>query len=810
MSRRFTISRRRRRTLGVALATMLGLALTLLIGSAGDTQAQTLDLGGVPVGPVLSEKCGAANLADLSEAEASALTARARTLSGEASAGARASARVRMMAVYLLRAGATRSWNESALTVTGARLELLVGHIDDLIRAAVAGTTMDGRPLSTPDAKRAITLLEAIAATPSEPMRKACIAPPERLAAECVAALSTMLAPLTALTELLEGTRHDDPWPIFVDARATQPDRLPPSRTASEILVTITALPSDREKLPLRAALQALIDRGASAAADLRLIDGAAEAVAWLTGVRALGAPAPMSDIAISAALDRICAAAAVLGRAGLPAATTTTNGAENSSAAELAAQAAESALNEARATLEALPTTVAAARAMLTMRATNGISDASRAGLSDAMASLLAPEAGGAPGERERSRTASRIIEACATAARLEQSLVATAPRDMKDVLRQLDKDARFAVRALPMAFKAIAANPAAASEPGNLSALERVRTIEADRQRIVLLQDVIDAVGAIRPGAGRDFAVVGKRMAKLLLDPLKRSEGQTAFSALESQYLRAFPFAFEDELKRRDRRAVELCDGTPELVAQAAAALRASWCDAIGTGDLGGNASARLDQAARLCRALRDLDQVIEPISRAKGDTLATWGGWAMRRAMIAPATQDLTARAKLATRSFVASVPSIGGGQSGSSSTAASERNATFLRDLTALETAIPIVKLTAGLERRVAPLLRGDPGTLGTELGALLTVPAGNAYLVDEWPRLLSLNRMLFEAEFARRSGNAAMVRELEAYGGALAREIEQAAFGAPRVVARVPGFDGTSVSAPVTNSGGRRR
>jgi hypothetical protein len=208
------------------------------------------------------------------------------------------------------------------------------------------------------------------------------------------------------------------------------------------------------------------------------------------------------------------------------------------------------------------------AAQAMLEMRAAPAAPEAARDALSDAAASLLAPAAGGAQGERERARAASRVTEACVAARRLEQSLAAEAPRDLKDSLRQLDRDARFAVRALPPALKEICADPSRSSEPGNLSALERVRSIDLDRARIVAMQSVIDGIGAVKPGAGRAFATQAKRMARLLTDPLKREQGQAAFATLEALHGAAFPFPYEDELKRRTPRAVELAGGAPEKV--------------------------------------------------------------------------------------------------------------------------------------------------------------------------------------------------------------------------------------------------
>lgn len=745
--------------MAIQRAFQITIPLTLCICLSNAATAQTLDLGGVPTGPSITQTNGATDLATLLEAELRALNDQAANLTGEAKSGASARARVRGIAAYLLRAGAMRPWNESAPAVDGARLALLIGRIDALVELAVGGRAMPPRTLSADNAKRAIRLLEAIASASIEPMRKAMVSPTQALPAQTARALGTVLAPLAELAELLEGRQNDDPWPVLIDARAASPERMAPCRSSAEIRASLDALPNCAEKSTMKAALDATIARGSSAAQDLRLLDRAADTVGWLVNMRASGAPFPISEAALAASLQRIVAAVVAL-----------------------SPTADERGAIDARSALEALEKTDPAARAMLSMRSTREMTEQSRAALSDAASSILSSESGGASGELERARAATRIIDACAAADRLENSLLASAPRDLKDVLRQLDRDARFAVRALAPAFKAIAADPAASSEPGNLSALDRVKSIDADRRRIVMLQGVIDSIGAISPGAGRNFATIGKRMAKLLLEPLKRAQGQAAFAALEAQFSAAFPFAYEDELKRRSPRAIELTGGAPERVIERAASLRAAWCEAVATGDLGGSASRRMDNAARLCKALRDLDQLVEPINRSDGDKLATWGGWATRRAMIAPATQDLTALASLAARSFVAS--------------ATTEGQATFERDLLALESAIPLVRLTAAIERKLAPLLRGDPETVAAQLAPLLVAPTANAYLADAWIRLLTMHRAMIEAEFARRTGDAKLRQSLDQYLALVALEIEQSAFGGSRVVGPVPGFDGS--------------
>ena len=734
----------------MALAALLPCAMV-----AREARAQTLNLGGVPDGPTLPEECAASTLAVSLELEVRALLAEADPLQGEARAGASARAKVRSIAALLLRSGSIKPWDESAPAVAGARLSLLIGRVDRLVDAAVAGRDRRGDPLAPADARRAIALLTALGAASNEPVRKAMIAPADRLPTEVARALSLTLAPLVELAALLEGRQNDDPWPVLIDARAAQPDRRATTRSSEELRALVASLPDGPEHTVLAAAM-ATAAATPSDALLAEMLAQAAETLRWLMDIRTAGVPFPFEQAAVEGAIARITRDVQKLDDPALA--------------------------PDARTSLEALALTVPAAKAMLEFRKTDGFTESARRALSDGVAALLASDAGSALREQERARAAVRILEACAAAERLEKSLVSSAPKDLRDLLRQFDRDARIAVRSLPQAFQAIAANPADAVKPGNLSALERIRALESDRARIIALQGMIDAIGAVRPAAGRDFANVAKRMTRLLTDPLKRSDGQTAFAALESQFSGAFPFAYEDELKRRTPRALELTDGAPEQVIERAAAIRAEWCEAVGRGDLGGDASRRLDLASRLCQSLRDLDQIIEPIDRAAGDRLAMWGPWPMRRSMIAPATQDLAARAILASRSFVAAN--------------APDTRARFERDLSALETAIPLVRLTAALERKLAPVLRGDPDTVGGQLSPLVTVPSSRAYLSGEWPRMLAMHRAMIELEQARRLGETKLRDALDAYLAALSREIEQAAFGAPRPVVRIPGFDGS--------------
>ncbi len=772
---------RRLAAVGIAAA-----ALVATWPAARGACAQTLDLGGVRAGPTIGERNGAVDLADSLEAEARELTAQAAELTGEAKLAREAGVRVRTLAAYLLRAGATRPWNESALTVDGARLAMLVGRTDAMIDTVLTrGVDWSGRKLSSDEMARAMQLVDAFAKSPLDAVRKANGAASDRLAAELAQALRVVLAPLVELARMVEGAQNDDPWPVLADsrgdARAGDALRARATDDARSVLARIGAMPDMPEKAALQRAIELLLARPIAALhEDARLIGDAADGVAWLGAMRAAGAPLAMPAPAIEAAMQRIVSAVTVV--AGAP----------------------ESDV-DARRTLESLDVTLAAARAMLAMRNDEfSGNDAARAALSDAAASLLAADAAGATAERDRVRAARRISDACATAqALLDDDKSAQAPgkaakpgkpadspatsrelkRDLNDALRQFDRDARFAVRALPSAFKAIAADPSAGAMPANLSALERVRSLEADRRRLRALQGFIDQIGSVRPASARAFAGVARRMARMMLDPLKRDDAQNAFRAIESQFALAFPLPFEDELKRGTPRARELTGGEAIKVWERASALRGAWCDALGRGDFGGPEAQAMDAAARLCACLRAIDTVGQPIDRAGGDRLSMWGGWATRRAMLAPAAQDLVALAALASRSFV-QAQSVEGARM-------------FERDLAALESAVPLVRLTAALDARLAPIVRGTPETLGAQLAPLVVVPAGNAYLAAEWPRLLAMHRAMFELEFARRTADGDARKALSAYLAEVARDLERAAFGDARQVARVPGFDGSA-------------
>ena len=114
--------------MAIQRAFQITIPLTLCICLSNAATAQTLNLGGVPTGPSITQTNGATDLATLLEAELRALNDQAANLTGEAKSGASARARVRGIAAYLLRAGAMRPWNESAPAVDGARPPRLSGR----------------------------------------------------------------------------------------------------------------------------------------------------------------------------------------------------------------------------------------------------------------------------------------------------------------------------------------------------------------------------------------------------------------------------------------------------------------------------------------------------------------------------------------------------------------------------------------------------------------------------------------------------------------------------------------------------------
>ena len=750
-----------RLTRGLLLATALGVGVGVAL--ARGAAAQELKLDAVPEGPRIPADNAASDLAARLEAEHAELAALAERSAGEGRSAAAAKARLRTIAAYLLRSGAGRPWAESAPAVFGARISLLIGRTDALIDLAAKGRGARDRPLSQSDAGRAVRLLDALGSASIDPLRRASIAKPDALARETADALRVALAALDELTVLLEPAQELNPWPVVAaptGAQSAAPqanDRAGAAPSVDALLVATEALPEGEARAAIRESMPAAGGAGAIPPDDRQRLMNAVEAAQWLESVRNGAPPLRIPGAAVESAL----AGVAALVRAA-------------------AADGAGASL--ARASLDALRPRVAAGRAMLDLECLKNLSESERANLADAVASLFASAGGDIETERARARVAERITDACGRANRLDDPLAGTAPRDLKDALRQLDREVKSAIRALPEAVKLAAADPNAASDPSRLSGFERLRTLEQDRARILSLQAIIDSISSVQPSSGRAFAGVARRLARMLLDPLRRSDAQLAFVTLEAQYGSAFPLPYEDSLRRRTPRALELADRAPELLLERAGRVRSAWCEAIGRGDFGGEAALRLSEAARLCQALADLDQVIVPIDRAASDRLCMWGGWATRRALAAPATQDLTARANLAVRSFVA--------------VRSTETQAAFARDLDALERAIPIVRFTAAVERAVGPELRGDADSVRGMLAPIIAAPAAGAFLAEEWDRLLMLHRAMIESERARRTANGAQQRALDAYMAELARDLESRAFGPPRVISRVPGFDGS--------------
>jgi hypothetical protein len=192
---------------------------------------------------------------------------------------------------------------------------------------------------------------------------------------------------------------------------------------------------------------------------------------------------------------------------------------------------------------------------------------------------------------------------------------------------------------------------------------------------------------------------------------------------------------------------------------------------------------------RAARLLSCLRDLDQIEEPVTREKGDRLAQWGGWASRRAALSPAAQDLVARAVLACQSLLAA--------------RSAEGDAQFERDVAALERAIPLVTLTARLERLVVPAMFEQDDDVAAMLAPLIQSPAPDSFLADERSALAAVDRALFESEFARRKGDNRTRDALATYLAAVCTEISTRAFGAPMAL----GDQGAGAPvAPDTKSG----
>lgn len=779
---------------------VFALAAAAFLGVTTPATAQTLDLDGVRAGPSLPAENGALDLAAALEEERAQLEVATRTLRGEALVSAQARMKLRQIAISLLQSGANRPWTESAPVVLGLRAANLLRSADAAIEAAAAGRRLsDGRPLAADDARRALEALRALGAVPLDrlqgSMRRDAANP-----ARIVEVLAQTLAPLATVARLVEETETPDPWPALAEAIATGQAAAATRESLDALRARLAAVKAMRaadssegtsggaaaaqrgvppvdpallerlEAVLSRAEADPLLDRTL-----LHALSSAVRAAEWVASLRSLPLPRPV-DESVAARVELEVARALDL----LAATPMDAEGAENAAASHEAGLGDRSA---ALADLTTLETIIDACDAMLKLREAQGSSDLSRRALSEAVAALVAATERGASSARSASRAAARISEACLAATRLEHGAASEAPREFREVVRALDREARIAARALADACRELALDPALASDPGALAPLTRVLTLDADRTRIVALHGLTARVGAVRPKALQGVHGATRRLARTLLDPIKRPDAQRGFTAVEGMVEAAFPLPFEDDLLRRTERAMTLTGGEPERVLEVAAQARVAWAEAVGRGDLGGPDAVWLDEVARFFAAMRDLSSIAAPVTRGDADRLALWGGWTARRALVAPATIDLEARAILAARSLVASARS-------------GDRSA-FRRDLEVLERAIPLVRLVARLERTVTPLLAGDAATMASMLAPLVHLPRSNAAFVAQWPRLMMLDRALLESEFARRKGVSGMQRDLAAFMSDLARDIEVGAFGAPAAIGAVPGFDGTS-------------
>lgn len=776
---------------------VFALAAAAFLGVTTPATAQTLDLDGVRAGPSLPAENGALDLAAALEEERAQLEVATRTLRGEALVSAQARMKLRQIAISLLQSGANRPWTESAPVVLGLRAANLLRSADAAIEAAAAGRRLsDGRPLAADDARRALEALRALGAVPLDrlqgSMRRDAANP-----ARIVEVLAQTLAPLATVARLVEETETPDPWPALAEAIATGQAAAATRESLDALRARLAAVKAMRaadssegtsggaaaaqrgvppvdpallerlEAVLSRAEADPLLDRTL-----LHALSSAVRAAEWVASLRSLPLPRPVDESVAARVELEVARALDLL--------------ADTPKGSEDAVQSREASLGDrsgALADLAMLGTVIDACDAMLKLREAQGSNDLSRRALSEAVAALVAATERGASSARSASRAAARISEACLAATRLEHGAASEAPREFREVVRALDREARIAVRALADACRELALDPALASDPGALAPLTRVLTLDADRTRIVALHGLTARVGAVRPKALQGVHGATRRLARTLLDPIKRPDAQRGFTAVEGMVEAAFPLPFEDDLLRRTERAMTLTGGEPERVLEVAAQARVAWAEAVGRSDLGGPDAVWLDEVARFFAAMRDLSSIAAPVTRGDADRLALWGGWTARRALVAPATIDLEARAILAARSLVASARS-------------GDRSA-FRRDLEVLERAIPLVRLVARLERTVTPLLAGDAATMASMLAPLVHLPRSNAAFVAQWPRLMMLDRALLESEFARRKGVSGMQRDLAAFMSDLARDIEVGAFGAPAAIGAVPGFDGTS-------------
>lgn len=767
-------------TVAVRLACGFGAMPAFVVGpvllATGDAHAQVLDLGGATAGPKLPDATAAAELAKEMSTEATELEGKASGLTGEARAEAESRVRVRRLAALLLELGAARPWQDSAPVVAGSRLVGMLQRTDTLLAAAAAGRSpKDGAPLPQERARRAVEMLEQLSKIQYDRVRAACSASGPALQAQLSTALASTLEPLVELCAIVDGRGLEDAWPLVEDGDL-ETIRASARADVESLRARASKLPDAAGGSAVRGALDACVARGSSPTSigDLRMIGGAVATLEWLDAMRAEKPPRPLPDAAIARAMARVSLALEDL--------------------AVRDGRGADAPANRGREQLSAIDAIADAAREMLAMRDDPDMSAAARQALADASAALLGAELAG--DQRARLRVADRILTASAAAERLVAREREEAPRDLKDVARALDRDGRIAVKALPAAFAGLAADPSRASEPDHLSALERVNALDADRTRLARMQFLIDRIGALDAKSGRSFAAQVKRTAKLLLDPLKRDEARATFAALDRQAEAALPFAYEDELKRRSDRALVLTGGRAAEVVEAAGVLRKRWAEALGAGATTGADAERMLRAARLFSCLRDLDQVDEPVTRAKGDRLALWGGWASRRAALSPAAQDLVARAVLACQSLL--------------SAGSPDGDAQFERDVAALERAIPLVTLTARLERTVVPALAEQDDDVAAMLAPLVQSPAPDSFLADEWAALAAVDRALFESEFARRTGDNRTRDALAAYLASMCSEISTRAFGAPIAIGPQGTADRARAADPDIPPGGGRK
>jgi hypothetical protein len=738
--------------------------------SIGSARAQVLDLGGPSAGPRLPDTTAAAELAKEMSDEATRLERDAAGLTGEALAAAKSRARLRRLAALLLELGATRPWNESAPVVSGSRVVGMLNRTDALIASAAAGRrSKDGAPLPQEEARRALELLEQLSNMQLDRVRAACAGSGPTLPVQLADALSATLAPLVGLCSVIDGRVLEDAWPLVDDGSDMEAVRTATRADIESLRSAAAKLPDAAGGAAVRAALDACIARGTSptAISDLRIIGAAVETLAWLDAMRNQKPPRPLPDAAIARAMSRVSLALEDLAVRDATATTPT-------------------AADRGRERLAAIESIAEASQTMLLLRDDADMPQASRQALADAAASLLGAELAG--DERARVRVAERILVACAAAERLVAREREEAPRDLKEIARALDRDGRIAVKALPAAFAGLAADPSRAVEPEHLSALDRVNALDTDRTRVVRMQSLIDRVGALDAKSGRAFAAQLKRTAKLLLDPLKRDEARNILATLDTQAVAALPFAYEDELKRRTDRALVLTGGRAAEVVEAAGVIRKRWAEALGAGSHAGVDTERMLRVARLLSCLRDLDQIEEPVTREKGDRLALWGGWASRRAALSPAAQDLVARSVLACQSMLAAKSADGDAQ--------------LERDVAALERAIPLVTLTARLERVVVPAMIEQDNDVAAMLAPLIQSPAPDSFLADEWSALNVVDRALFESEFARRKGENRTRDALAAYLASVCNEISTRAFGTPMALGAQGPVRGGSMDKPV--------